>query len=73
MTDHQGYKVTNPSVSPENSYMDPITEKPVSVCVGPTLDNCILRCLLVGYGMGLVGVSVWFRVRGYGLFRVIRV
>ncbi|ORX34324.1 Six-hairpin glycosidase-like protein [Kockovaella imperatae] len=42
MTDHDGYKVTSPSLSPENSYMDPRTGLAVSICAGPTLDNCIL-------------------------------
>ena len=42
MTDHKGYKVTSPSLSPENSYIDPLTGNEVATCAGPTLDNCVL-------------------------------
>ena len=37
-----GYLVTAPSNSPENHYRDPLTQKTVAVCAGPTMDNSIL-------------------------------
>lgn len=42
-----GYLVTAPSNSPENSFIDPNTGKAVGVCSGPTMDNAIIRDLLL--------------------------
>ena len=42
LTEYKGYMVTNPSVSPENTYILPNGEKGC-VCIGPTMDNQILR------------------------------
>jgi len=44
LTEYKGYLVTNPSVSPENTYVLPSGEKGCC-CVGPTMDNQILRDL----------------------------
>ncbi|KAF2105023.1 hypothetical protein NA57DRAFT_51805 [Rhizodiscina lignyota] len=41
LTDYEGWKVTNPSLSPENTYyLDPDTE--VAITLGPTSDNSML-------------------------------
>ncbi len=40
-----GYLVTAPSNSPENSYFDPITRESVAMCAGPTMDNSIISDL----------------------------
>lgn len=47
LTEEQGYLVTNPSVSPENSYRLPNGEAG-ACCVGATMDNQILRDLFQG-------------------------
>lgn len=44
LTEKDGYLVTNPSVSPENSYRLPNGEKG-ACCIGATMDNQILRDL----------------------------
>lgn len=44
LTEYKGYLVTNPSVSPENTYILPNGEKGCA-CIGPTMDNQILRDL----------------------------
>lgn len=47
-TDEDGYLVTNPSVSPENTYR--MTNGAQGcLCIGPTMDNQILRELLDGF------------------------
>ncbi len=47
LTETDGYLVTNPSVSPENSYRLPNGEVG-ACCVGATMDNQILRELFTG-------------------------
>ena len=47
LTEKDGYFVTNPSVSPENSYILPNGEHG-SCCIGATMDNQILRELFDG-------------------------
>ena len=47
LTEADGYLVTNPSVSPENSYRLPNGEVG-ACCVGATMDNQILRELFTG-------------------------
>ena len=47
-TDEEGYLVTNPSVSPENTYRMPDGTQGC-LCIGPTMDNQILRELLDGF------------------------
>ncbi len=41
-----GWLVTAPSSSPENSFLFPDSDKPVYVCLGPTMDMQIVRELL---------------------------
>ena len=42
--DHRnGYLVTAPASSPENTFIDPKTKEPVNVCAGPTMDTSIIR------------------------------
>ena len=41
-----GYLVTAPASSPENTFIDPKTSEPVNVCAGPTMDTSIIRELL---------------------------
>ena len=38
-----GYLVTAPASSPENTFIDPKTGEPVNVCAGPTMDTSIIR------------------------------
>ncbi len=38
-----GWLVTTPSVSPENTFYMPGTKKEISVCMGPTIDNQLIR------------------------------
>lgn len=45
----EGYLVTAPAYSPENSYIDPTTGKPVSLTYGPTMDNQIIREFLTHF------------------------
>lgn len=47
-TDEEGYAVTNPSVSPENTYILPDGIHGC-MCIGPTMDNQILRDLFDGF------------------------
>lgn len=47
--DEEGYLVTSPSVSPENTYILPDGTKGC-LCEGPTMDNQILRELFGGFG-----------------------
>lgn len=47
LTEKDGFLVTNPSVSPENSYILPNGEKG-ACCMGATMDNQILRDLFRG-------------------------
>lgn len=47
-TDEDGYAVTNPSVSPENTYILPDGTHGC-MCIGPTMDNQILRDLFDGF------------------------
>lgn len=44
LIEKDGYLVTNPSVSPENSYILPNGEKG-AICIGSTMDNQIMRDL----------------------------
>lgn len=46
--DEEGYAVTNPSVSPENTYILPDGTHGC-MCIGPTMDNQILRDLFDGF------------------------
>ena len=46
--DADGYYVTNPSVSPENTYILPDGVRG-HLCIGPTMDRQILRELFAGY------------------------
>lgn len=46
--DAAGYYVTNPSVSPENTYILPDGVRG-HLCIGPTMDRQILRELFAGY------------------------
>lgn len=41
LVDYKGWKVTNPSVSPENSYKNGSTSG--ALTIGPTMDNSLLR------------------------------
>ena len=41
-----GYLLTAPASSPENSYISPTDGSRVNVCAGPTMDNSIIRELL---------------------------
>ena len=41
-----GYLLTAPASSPENSYLSPTDGSRVNVCAGPTMDNSIIRELL---------------------------
>ena len=41
-----GYLLTAPASSPENSFFDPIDRSVVNVCAGPTMDTAIIRDLL---------------------------
>jgi alpha-L-fucosidase 2 len=43
LTDFNGYKVTNPSLSPENYYYLPNSTDSVAITLGPTIDNSLLR------------------------------
>ena len=45
LTDYGEYKVTNPSISPENSYFVPGTRDKASFTVGSTIDNSLLWTL----------------------------
>lgn len=47
-TDEDGYAATNPSVSPENTYILPDGTHGC-MCIGPTMDNQILRELFDGF------------------------
>ncbi|KAM5349606.1 hypothetical protein ACJ41O_006111 [Fusarium nematophilum] len=47
LTDYKGYKVTNPSVSPEASYKNGSVSG--ALTVGPTMDNSILRELFSNF------------------------
>ena len=38
-----GWLVTAPSTSPENSFFMPGTNKAISICMGPTMDNQLIR------------------------------
>jgi len=44
--DHDGYLVTVPSYSPENSYIDPVTGKEFKLTYAPTMDIQIIREVL---------------------------
>ncbi len=57
--------VTCPSDSPENSYMDAASERPLAVCVGPTMDTEIIRELFsnVIQASNVLGTDTDFRKR----------
>lgn len=40
---NSGWLVTAPSTSPENAFFMPGTDKVVSICMGPTMDNQLIR------------------------------
>lgn len=40
---NSGWLVTAPSTSPENAFFMPGTDKMVSICMGPTMDNQLIR------------------------------
>jgi alpha-L-fucosidase 2 len=43
LTEHEGYMVTNPSSSPENTFYDPKDKsRVVAVTLGPTVDNALI-------------------------------
>lgn len=46
--DEEGYLVTSPSVSPENTYILP-GDDTGCMCIGPTMDNQILREVFTGF------------------------
>ena len=47
LTEHEGYLVTNPSSSPENTFADPAgTDRSIAITLGPTVDNAVIRELL---------------------------
>ena len=48
LTDHDGYKVTNPSLSPENSYRLPNGEEG-TMCIAPTMDGELLYRLFTDF------------------------
>jgi len=43
ITDKEGYLVTAPTYSPENSYIDPVSGKEFKLTYAPTMDNQIIR------------------------------
>lgn len=47
LIEKDGYLVTSPSVSPENTYILPTGERG-ACCIGPTMDNQILRHFFIG-------------------------
>ena len=55
--DAAGYYVTNPSVSPENTYILPDGVRG-HLCIGPTMDRQILRELFAGYLAAAAKLSV---------------
>ena len=55
MTDYKGWKVTNPSISPENKYYLPNSSSAAAITLGPTIDNSIVWALL---GMVLESRSI---------------
>ena len=55
--DADGYYVTNPSVSPENTYILPDGVRG-HLCIGPTMDRQILRELFAGYLAAAAKLSV---------------
>ena len=56
--DEEGYLLTGPSLSPENTYCSEIGEKG-ALCMAPTMDTMILRQLLSWYleGCSLTGIG----------------
>jgi alpha-L-fucosidase 2 len=46
ITDKEGYLVTAPTYSPENSYIDPVSGKEFKLTYAPTMDNQIVREVL---------------------------
>ncbi len=44
--DKDGYFVTAPTYSPENSYIDPVSKKEFKLTYGPTMDNQVIREVL---------------------------
>lgn len=50
MTDYKGWKVTNPSSSPEHAYYIPGTTETTAISAGPTIDNSLVWTL---FGMVL--------------------
>jgi alpha-L-fucosidase 2 len=43
LTDYKGWKVTNPSMSPENEFYLPNSTETSAITLGPTIDNSLLR------------------------------
>lgn len=50
LTDYKGWKVTSPSISPENKYYLPNSSSTAAITLGPTIDNSIVWAL---FGMVL--------------------
>ncbi|KAH7141820.1 Six-hairpin glycosidase-like protein [Dactylonectria macrodidyma] len=50
LTDYKGWKVTNPSISPENTYHIPGSKSTAALTCGPTIDNSLVWAL---FGMVL--------------------
>jgi len=46
MTEYKGWKVTNPSMSPESMYFIPGTTEALSITLGPTMDNSLVWALI---------------------------
>jgi alpha-L-fucosidase 2 len=42
LTDYKGWKVTNPSISPENTYIIPGSNSTAAITCGPTVDNSLV-------------------------------
>ncbi len=57
-----GWLVTAPSTSPENAFLMPVTGKPVNICMGPTIDNQLIRELFGNTvkGAGILGIDTAF-------------
>lgn len=59
LTPAGGYMVTNPSLSPENTFIEPRSGQKVAITAGPTIDTAILRdlCNMVIEADRLLGVN----------------
>lgn len=59
MTEWNGYRVTNPSLSPENTFYLPNSSVAQAVTLGPTMDNSLIweLCGNILDGMGQLGIT----------------